>query len=409
MKYDLIVCGAGPAGSMAAATAAKGGQRVLLLEKERLPRYKTCGGGMPMVVGEQLRELAPGAFVEAQVRHMRHTWNFAKPFLAPINPPGTEPDITIWMVQRSKFDYALTEHAVRCGAELRDGLAVRSIEVDRSGVTVRAGTEGTEGAFTATAAHLVGADGANGLTAKAAGLRKQRRVAVAVEIEHPHDWTSGHPDLRPDVMHLEYGALRRGYAWVFPKGDHLSVGAGVFQPEKLSQQHAGGIGAHLRDIVFRYLEHLDVPFEREQIRFHAHPIPLWTNREPLHTRSGRILLAGDAAGLVNPMFGDGIFHAVRSGIVAGECILAGTPTRYTQRINAEVARPFPSAARLATLAYDWNSLVYDQGICRPRATHLAASLLCGQTITPGLMSFLLGRLRGALKQAGPAPQPEKTV
>jgi len=384
---------------MAAATAARGGQRVLLLEKERLPRYKTCGGGMPMVVGDTLRELAPDAFVEANVRHMRHTWNFSKPVLAAINPPGTEPDITIWMVQRSRFDHALTKHAVRCGAELRDGLAVRSIEVDRSGVTVRAGTEAHDGALFATADHLIGADGANGLTAKAAGLRKERRVAVAVEIEHPHNWGVGHPELRPDVMHLEYGALKRGYAWVFPKGDHLSVGAGIFQPERLSQQHAGGIGAHLREIVFRYLEHLEVPYVRDEIRFHAHPIPLWAGREPLQTRNGRILLAGDAAGLVNPMFGDGIYHAVRSGIVAGECLLAGTPTRYTQRIHADVARPFPAAARLATLAYDWNAFVYDQGICRPRATHLAASLLCGQTISPSLMSFLMSRLRRALKHS----------
>lgn len=409
MKYDLIVCGAGPAGAMAAATAARGGLRVLLLEKERLPRYKTCGGGMPMVVGDYLRGLAPEAFVEARVRYMRHTWDFSRPFLAEINPEGASPDITIWMVQRSRFDHALVREAVRCGAELRDGLAVRSVESNRGTVTVRAGTEGTDTAFTASADYVVGADGANGITARAAGLRRRRRVAVAVEVEHPHEWGVGHPELRPDVMHLEYGALKRGYAWVFPKGDHLSVGAGVFQPERFSQQHEGGIGAHLKQVVRRYLDHLEVPYVPEEIRYHAHPIPLWGGKEPLHTRNGRILLVGDAAGLVNPMFGDGIFHAVRSGIVAGECLLAGAPTQYTRRIHQEVARPFPAAARLATLAYEWTSLVYERGICRPRATHLAAALLCGQPISPSLMASLMNRLRAALRESGRLPLTEESV
>jgi geranylgeranyl reductase family protein len=399
LKYDLIVCGAGPAGAMAAETAARGGMRVLLLEKERLPRYKTCGGGMPMVVGEFLRGLAPEAFIEADVSWMRHTWGFQKPVLAALNPPDAEPPITVWMVQRSRFDHALVERAVAAGANLQEGTSVRALEVDRHGVTVRTAVPDSDREQTFTADRVIGADGANGITARAAGLRRKRKVAVAVEIEHPHQWGVGHPELRPDVMHLEYGALKRGYAWVFPKGDHLSVGAGVFQPERLPNS-TESIGAQLKEVVFRYLESLAIPYSRTEVRFHAHPIPLWGGREPLHTRNGRILLVGDAAGLVNPMFGDGIYHAVRSGIVASECLLNGTPLGYTRRVHAEVAGPFPSLGRLATLAYDWSSMVYERGISRPRATHLAAKLLCGQPISPDLMAMLLSRLRAALRESG---------
>jgi geranylgeranyl reductase family protein len=399
VEYDLIVCGGGPAGAMAAATAARAGQKVLLLEKERLPRYKTCGGGMPMVVGDYLRDLAPSAFVEAQVRTMRHTWEFERPYLAEINPPGTEPDITLWMVQRSVFDCALVQHAASQGAEVRDELAVRAIEVDRTGVTVRAAHGGNESALLARGRHLVGADGATGMAAKASGLRKERRVAVAVEVEVPHTWGDGHPDLRPEVMHLEYGAVSRGYAWVFPKGDHLSVGAGVFQPERESGERVAGLGARLKEVVFRYLEALQIPYTREAIRFHAHPIPLWSRKEPLQTRNGRILLAGDAAGLVNPLFGDGILHAVRSGTLAAECLVEGVPTQYTRRVQEQVISSFSGAARLAGLTYDWAHVLYDRGICRPRATHMAACILAGLPLSPALMGYLLSRFRGALREA----------
>ena len=127
LNYDLIVCGAGPSGAMAAATAAQAGLKVALLEKQILPRHKTCGGGTPMVMQSLLYDLAPEAFVESTVVSLRQTWQFGDPYLAAINPPGTDRPLSIWMMQRSVFDNALAQRAVRLGATLRDGLAVRSI------------------------------------------------------------------------------------------------------------------------------------------------------------------------------------------------------------------------------------------------------------------------------------------
>src|SRR5438270_179157 len=107
--YDLIVIGAGPAGATAAGEAARAGLKTLLLEKQPLPRHKTCGGGMPMTVGSALRDLVPEAFVEADVRFMRHTWKFTDPVMGEVNPAGSGDPISLWMARRDVFDNILAQ------------------------------------------------------------------------------------------------------------------------------------------------------------------------------------------------------------------------------------------------------------------------------------------------------------
>jgi geranylgeranyl reductase family protein len=405
MRYDLIIVGAGPAGSVAAEAAARAGLRVALLEKHVLPRHKTCGGGMPMVVGKMLPDLVPEAVVEAEVRYMRHTWKFGDPVLAPINPPGADCELSLWMVQRALFDNALAQRAARAGAQLRDGLSVRTIQWDRGGVTVRASAGGNDHAFVATARHVIGADGANGITAKAADLRQNRTLAIAMEVEHPHTWGEGHPDLRLDVAHLEYGAVSYGYAWVFPKGEHLNVGAGVFRPRPPGCRGDPHAREELQKAICNYLKMLGVPYEVEAMQFHAHPLPLWNGKERLHTRDGRILLCGDAAGLINPFFGDGILHAIKSGLVAVECLVQEAPQEYTRRIHAEFAANFDAALRLARLFYAWAGFIYHHGVRRPNATRTAARLLCGEALFTDVAGGYIRRIRRAmLRGLHPDPQ-----
>jgi len=391
--YDLIVIGAGPAGAAAAEAAARAGLKTALLEKQTLPRHKTCGGGMPMVMGGVLRDFAPEAVVEADTRYMRHTWRFGDPHLAPMNPPDSERELSLWMVQRSRFDNALAERAARAGAELRDGLAVRAVEVERGGVTVRAETTNDGSAFVATARHVLGADGANGVTAKAAGLRRSRVLAIGMEVEHPHTWGTGHPDLRPDVIHLEYGAVRNGYAWVFPKGEHLNVGAGVFRPRNAEGRGDGALRDELKQAIFGCLAMLGVPYDADRMRFHAAPLPLWNGKERLHTRDGRLLLAGDAAGLINPLFGDGILHAVKSGLIAADCLANDAALDYTRRIHAEFAANFDAALRLARFFYQWSGFVYKYAVKREGATRTATRLLCGDVLFTDVTGRVLRRLR----------------
>ncbi|MGI0485297.1 NAD(P)/FAD-dependent oxidoreductase [Pantanalinema rosaneae CENA516] len=401
MNYDLIVCGAGPAGAIAATTAARAGLKVALLEKYPLPRHKTCGGGTPMVMQRFLHDLAPEAFVESDVLYMRHTWNFADPYLGKINPSSTDQSLSLWMVQRSVFDHALAQQAVRAGAELWDGLAVRSVQVEPQQVVVRAQALKTDGAltpkaeFVATAPYVIGADGANGVTAKASGLRRKRAIALAMEIEYPYEWTD-HPDLNPTIAHLEYGAVERGYAWIFPKAAHLNIGAGLFPPGQIDVRHDRQVRTELQQAILGYLDLFQLPYNLDRLQFHAHPLPIWNGREPLHTPDGRVLLAGDAAGLINPFFGDGILHAVKSGMIAADSVVNGATQTYSDRIHAEFAANFDAAWILAQVFYQFPGLLYRYGIKQEKATYLATQLLSGNWQFTELRGRAMRRLRQAM-------------
>ena len=412
--YDVIVAGAGPAGNAAAFQLAKAGATVALLEKQTLPRHKTCGGGMPVLVSqllelEELRDLAPDAFVEADTRFMRHTFNFADACLYPMNPESEQPNppapfpdreggekqLSLWMVQRSVFDYALAQRAEKAGAELRDGLPVRSVEVAKNGpVTVRA--EGKSGAWEATCDTLIGADGANGIVAKTAGLRRERTLAIAIEAEVPHEWGTGIAELRPEVCHLEFGAVKRGYAWVFPKGDHLNVGAGVFRPRREDGRGDGSVREELHKAILDYLVLLGVPKNPDELIYHAHPLPIWNGMDKIQTRDNRILLAGDAAGLINPFFGDGIMHALKSGQIAAQCILAQNQKGYSDAIAAEFRANFDAALKMSKLFYQWPGFCYQHGVKRPTATRTATRLISGDLGFNEISSRVMRRIRSAM-------------
>jgi len=386
-RFDLVVIGTGPAGASAAREAARGGARTLLIERSRLPRHKTCGGGMPVTVGPLLDGIDLSSVLESRVTWMRHTWNHTDEVLAPVGTESNAADVSLWMVQRSRFDHALAKAAANAGAELRDGAPVRAVAPDSGGVTVEAD------GFAVRADHVIGADGATGVTARSVGLCRDRTLAIAMEAEVPHVWGRGHPDLRPDVIHLEYGAVPRGYAWVFPKADHLNIGAGFFRPR--SDARRGG-GEELRAIIVRYAAALGVPFDPESVVFHAHPLPLWTGKERRNTRDGRVLLAGDAACLVGPLFGDGIAHAIRSGRLAARCVIEGQAAAYTRRLHDMMARDHDAAARMAGFFYQWPWVAYRLAIRRPTATHTAARLLAGEIGYSEVSGRALRRLRRAI-------------
>jgi len=369
--YDVIICGAGPAGACAGYEAASAGLKTLILEKRILPRYKTCGGGVPLTVAHDLPKLVPEAFVEATVTHLRHTWDFADAHIAPLNPNPDEPLMSLWMVQRSIFDNALTERAARAGCEVRDGVSVKLVEPEGE-MQVRVTTADGE---VYHARYILGADGANGIVARMADLRKKRLLAIALEAEIPHEWGQGHETLRPEIGHLEYG-VKQGYAWVFPKAGHLSVGAGTFGRRSTEGRGEASKNELVRWIV-GYLQALGVPHPKEKIEFHGHPLPIWAGSEPVTAWNGRLLLVGDAAGMVNPLFGDGISYACRSGALAAKTIARGQAASWTETLQEEFGASHDAALTIAKFFYQFPRVCYNMGVKRPTATRTAGRLIGG--------------------------------
>lgn len=240
--------------------------------------------------------------------------------------------------------------------------------------------------------------------ARSVGLRRQRALAIAIEAEVPHRWGEGHPDLQPEVCHLEYGAVRRGYAWVFPKGDHLNVGAGVFRPRNAEGRGDNTVREELHRAMHAYLEMLGIPKSPGELTYHAHPLPIWNGMDTIQTRDNRVLLVGDAAGLINPFFGDGILHALKSGQIAANCILEGNTAGYTRAISAEFRQNFDAALKLAKFFYQWPAFCYRHGVHRPNATRTAARLLCGEVLFNDMTARVLRRLREAMKTDRSAPE-----
>ena len=298
MRYDAIVAGGGPAGSTAARILAREGATVLLLDRARFPRDKPCGGGVTLrAAGCQDIDLSP--VVERIVTGARFSLRLGETFDRRYEEPLT------YMTQRRRLDAFLVEAAVAAGATFQDGEPVRAVEVSPnggsgSGVTVR--TE--RGSYSARA--LIGADGANGVVGRDTGTRPETEIAVAMEGNVPYP--DGVPEQWRELVGLDLGGLAGGYGWVFPKGDHLNVGVGAWKYAAFT------LRPKLAGLCARY--RFD-PYGLEGLRGHYLPV-----RVPGSTIArGPVAVVGDAAGLVDPLSGEGIHTAFMSGRLAARAAL----------------------------------------------------------------------------------------
>ena len=288
-RYDAIVVGAGPAGSTAAYRLATAGADVLLLDRAQFPRDKPCGGG---VTGRAAR-LLPFS-IEPVVEHVVSGVDMRLRYGKSLARGDGDP--LVFMTQRKRLDHFLVRKTVEAGADFRDGVKVSDLEVREDGVTV----EGFE-------AHvLIGADGVNGVTARTLELGGNRVVGVALEGNLPYSKIDR--SAYDGRLALELGVVPGGYGWVFPKGDHANFGVGGWEEE----------GPRLRYHLRRLCEAHGASFDDvEELRGYRLPL-----REPRSTLArGRALLVGDAAGLIDPVSGDGMFEGFLSSQYASEAVL----------------------------------------------------------------------------------------
>jgi geranylgeranyl reductase family protein len=312
-RFDVIVVGGGPAGSMTGYRLADAGASVLLLDKARFPRDKPCGGGLTMRAVHQL-PVDVTSVVEEHVDVVELRFRYGEAVVRRSAQPF------VWMTQRRRLDAFLLDAASERGVEVLDGVAVK-VEKEGNVVSVPTGER-----FAADV--LVGADGANGVTGRAVGLGEGVRNGVAYEGNVPYPTIPRERYARRVV--IELADIPGGYGWVFPKGDHANVGVGCWQEE----------GPKIREHLRRVCEAHDLdPAALENLRGHRLPLRMPGTR----IAGERALVVGDAGGLLDPVSGDGMYECFYSARLATDAILellAGRATSlrpYESAVDAELS------------------------------------------------------------------------
>ncbi len=319
-EWDVVVVGAGPAGSCAALAALKVAPhlRVLLLDRSDFPRDKSCGDGIAPHVLDALATVGADDVVDgwAPLRHLE----LARGQVRVHGPMARE----VHVVPRTVFDARLVEHAVRAGAALQRR-RVRSVERLADGIVL-------DGELTARV--VIGADGVHSALRPllVRDAREPRAIAIRGYAPTIAAWRGRQV--------IRYGPRAQpAYAWAFDRGDGWSnVGYGELLPGRATD--GAGTAGPSRALLLDQLEQLLPGSVPEGTDWKGHHLPLsgWTWRQP----DGRVLLAGDAAALVNPMTGEGIYYAVATGIAAGRSaarsLLAADPDGAGARHRAAVRR-----------------------------------------------------------------------
>lgn len=319
-EFDVVVVGAGPAGSAAALAARRAGARVLLLDRANFPRDKACGDGIAAHALDVLAELGVTGAVDGYA---------PLPALRLVGPGGAAVSRALprpaYTVPREIFDARLVAAAVAAGAELRRH-TVRRLEIRDDRVVL-------DGVLSGRA--VVGADGAGSVVRRALGhpVNPDRHLALAIR-----GYAPALPG-PPEQLILTSAPRWPAYAWSFPIGDgRANVGYGeVLRGERLTR-------AQLLDRLAALLPGID-PATVAGLR--AHHLPLSTHR-PAPGR-GRVVLAGDALSLINPFTGEGIFYALRSGALAGAAA-AGAPEQAARRYAEALRRRLGTHLRHSSVA-----------------------------------------------------------
>jgi menaquinone-9 beta-reductase len=393
---DVIVVGAGPSGATTAYYLAQAGVNVLLLEKARFPREKVCGDGLTPRAVKAL--VAMGVDTSAEAGWLRNKG--LRVIGAGMRLELDWPDLDAFpgyglVRQRADFDEILARRAQAAGAKLLEGVSVTGpVLDDRTGqiIGVTAREDGTSRAYRARV--VVAADGNSSRLAVAMGLHKRddRPLGVAVRTyytspRHADDYLESWLDL------WDGDKLLPGYGWIFGMGDGTSnVGLGL-----LNTSTAFG-NTDYRDLLKRWLAGMPQEWgyvaenRTEPVRGAA--LPMGFNRTPAYYRG--LMLAGDAAGMVNPFNGEGIAYAMECGEILAR-VIAQALGRPSRAETERVLRSYPQALRDAYGGYYAIGRLFVQLIGRPELMRYATRKGMNR---PALMRFALKLLANLSEPRG---------
>jgi geranylgeranyl reductase family protein len=355
-RFDVAIVGAGPAGSTAAYRLARARARVLLVDRTRFPRDKPSGGGLTTRAVQQL-PFSVEPVVEDRITRVRCRLRYGRSF------ERESARVLCLMTQRRRLDAFLVEQAVAAGAEFRDGVHVTIVsetELRVDGKHVEVGA-------------LIGADGANGITARSLGLGGAIVNGIALEGNLPYEelpaagWRG--------TFVLELSAVPGGYGWIFPKGDHVNVGVGGWGRE----------GPQLRRHLRVLCDHHGIE-PRRLTDLRGHRLPM---RQPGTVLArGPALVIGDAAGAIDPVSGDGIYEALVTARLAAEHTLdfldgaAESLEPYASAVRRELD-PLAAAGWSAKVALDRYPRAVFAVLRLPFTWRVIEKLLLGEVSHPG--------------------------
>jgi len=286
-QADVLIVGAGPAGCGAAFDLCRSGLSVLLVDKAAFPRVKPCAGALTIKTLRALRyDVTP------VVQRICHRFRAGLGLDPPVVFPSRYPIAA--MTDRAEFDSFCLRRCMEEGARFQKISTIQSMERNRFGWELKSADHTLQGRF------LIGADGANSRIRQLLGLSRPMPRGFAIETR-----VSAFGGETFD-MQVDFGVVDHGYGWIFPKRDHLSIGLFTLDNSlpKAAQQLAAYCEARLG--------------YRPNAPFHMAAVPCGGRCAP--TCEPNALLAGDAAGLVDPLLGEGIYNALRSGQIAAAAI-----------------------------------------------------------------------------------------
>lgn len=362
--YDVAVVGAGPAGAAAARAAALAGARTVVLERAVPPRYKRCGGGVlglaADTAGTDVRPLLRDEVATLTATHDgRRAWTRTapRPFLRTVN--------------RDVFDAALLAAAEEAGAEVRTAVVVAGVEETRRSARLLL----RDRARPLTAGAVVAADGVSSRLAAYVGVRCAH-VDLGLEGEFPAP-----PGWAGRAL-LDWGPVPGSYGWLFPKGDLVTVGVIG------AKARAEALRAYYRALVGRL--GLGAPVVEG-----GHHTRVRADGSPLVSAGGRVLVAGDAAGLLEPWTREGISFALRSGRLAGELAAAGRTAHFPLAVRRTLVPEIDAGTRLLR-RFERHPGVFHAALASPPGWREFRSLLEGRTSLATLSTRLPVRLAARL-------------
>ncbi len=294
--FDVVIIGAGPSGSTAAYYLAAAGLKVLIVEKEKFPRYKTCGGGvvsraagyLDFGLSNVIEKCINSAVVYENANNQKFTVKKDFPIIN--------------MVMREKFDDYLVKEAVKKNAQFISGVEVINLIKKNNIVEIQVNDNIVKSKF------VICADGANGISSRIIKKNKKSKNIPALEWE-----IRVSDDLYnkfSDYARFDFGFIDEGYVWMFPKKHHLSVG--VIAVGKIDFKLSAVLEKYLIEIGITGINHIEK---------HGYIIPISPSIK--NVVNNRILLVGDALGVADPIVFEGISYAILSGKLAADAIITG--------------------------------------------------------------------------------------